>query len=73
MSDYAARLDCPVLVIHSRHDEIIPFEMGQAIYEALGQQGQLLAISGDHNNGFLLSYDEYVAGLNSFIQALLEP
>jgi fermentation-respiration switch protein FrsA (DUF1100 family) len=73
VTDYAARLNCPTLVIHSRHDEIIPFAMGQAIYGALKQPGQFLAIRGDHNNGFLLSYDEYVAGLNSFIQSVLNP
>jgi fermentation-respiration switch protein FrsA (DUF1100 family) len=32
--DYAARLRCPVLVVHSRDDEIIPYAMGRAIHEA---------------------------------------
>ncbi len=69
--DYASRLNCPVLVVHSRHDEIIPFAMGQAIYAAVTQHKKFLELRGDHNNGFLISQREYVAGLKDFIQAIL--
>jgi fermentation-respiration switch protein FrsA (DUF1100 family) len=71
VADYAAQLNCPVLVIHSRHDEIIPFAMGQAIYAAVKQDKKFLELRGDHNNGFLISQGDYVAGLNDFTQAIL--
>jgi fermentation-respiration switch protein FrsA (DUF1100 family) len=71
--DYAARLNCPVLVIHSRDDEIIPFDMGQAIYAALKQQREFLELSGDHNNGFLLDRKDYMRKLNEFTHAVLRP
>jgi fermentation-respiration switch protein FrsA (DUF1100 family) len=71
--DYAARLNCPVLVIHSRHDEIIPFTMGQAIYAAVTQDKEFLEIRGDHNYGFLISQKEYVTGINDFTRAILNP
>jgi fermentation-respiration switch protein FrsA (DUF1100 family) len=71
VADYAARLNCPVLVIHSRHDEIIPFDMGQAIFVAVKHDKRFLEISGDHNNGFLLSRREYFAGLKDFIWTVL--
>jgi len=73
VADYASQLNCPVLVIHSRHDEIIPFTMGQAIYAAVKQEKKFLELRGDHNNGFLISQREYVAGLNDFTQAILSP
>jgi fermentation-respiration switch protein FrsA (DUF1100 family) len=73
VADYAAQLDCPVLVIHSRHDEIIPFGMGQAIYAAVKQDRKFLELRGDHNNGFLISQGDYVAGLRDFTQAILSP
>jgi fermentation-respiration switch protein FrsA (DUF1100 family) len=73
VADYAAQLNCPVLVVHSRHDEIIPFAMGQAIYAAVKQDKRFLELRGDHNNGFLISQREYVAGLKDFIQAILSP
>jgi fermentation-respiration switch protein FrsA (DUF1100 family) len=71
--DYAGRLNCPVLVIHSRHDEIIPFAMGQAIYAAVKQHKRFLELRGDHNNGFLISQEDYIAGLKDFTQAILGP
>ena len=73
VADYAARLDCPVLVVHSRHDEIIPFTMGQTIYAAVKQQKKFLELRGDHNNGFLISQEDYIAGLKDFTQAILGP
>jgi hypothetical protein len=72
VADYAARLKCPVLVVHSRHDEIIPFTMGQAIYAAVKQQKKFLELRGDHNNGFLISQEDYIAGLKDFTQAILD-
>ena len=73
VADYAGRLICPVLVVHSRHDEIIPFAMGQAIYAAVKQNKKFLELRGDHNNGFLISQREYIAGLKDFTQAILSP
>jgi len=72
VADYAAHLDCPVLVVHSKHDEIIPFTMGQAIYAAVKQQKKFLELRGDHNNGFLISQEDYIAGLKDFTQAILD-
>ena len=73
VAHYAAQLNCPVLVVHSRHDEIIPFTMGQAIYAAVKQQKKFLELRGDHNNGFLISQEDYIAGLKEFTQAILGP
>ncbi|MDH3349654.1 MAG: alpha/beta hydrolase [Desulfobulbaceae bacterium] len=61
-------ISCPLLIIHSRDDEIIPFEHGQDIFQALGGQGEFLEIFGDHNNGFIISGDLYKEGLLYFIR-----
>ena len=68
VSQYVSQLQCPLLVIHSRDDEIIPFTMAESIYNAAVEPKSLLEIWGDHNNGFLLSRDRYLSGLNEFIQ-----
>ena len=65
---YLSQLHCPLLVIHSRDDEIIPFTMAEANYDSAAEPKSLLEIWGDHNNGFLLSGDRYLSGLNEFIQ-----
>jgi fermentation-respiration switch protein FrsA (DUF1100 family) len=69
--DYAARLRCPLLVVHSRDDEIIPYAMGRAIFEAAPQPKTFLELSGDHNAGFLISRAEYTAGLEAFLGEVL--
>jgi len=69
--EYAARLQCPLLVVHSRDDEIIPFAMGQAIYTAAPQPKEFLELRGDHNSGFWISRDAYAAGLGRFFAEVL--
>jgi fermentation-respiration switch protein FrsA (DUF1100 family) len=71
--EYVSRLDCPVLVVHSRNDEIIPFEMGQSLYAAAQQRKSFLELRGDHNNGFFISRHDYIAGLDVFIESVLGP
>ena len=71
VADYAARLRCPVLVVHSRNDEIIPFEMGRTIYAAAPQPKEFIELRGDHNAGFWVSGEEYAARLDAFLGKVL--
>lgn len=68
---YVAGADLPVLVVHSRDDEIVPFSHGRRLLEAAGDRGRLLEISGDHNTGFLASGERYVDGLDDFLERCL--
>lgn len=70
--DYATRahvrsLSAPVLVIHSRDDEIIPFSQGEAVYQAVAGPARLLELSGGHNTAFLQNRDRYRAGIDAFL------
>jgi len=69
--DYAARLRSPLLVVHSRDDEIIPYAMGRAIFEAAPQPKTFLELRGDHNAGFWISREGYTAGLEAFLGEVL--
>ncbi len=68
-----AHTDCPVLVIHSRDDEIIPFRHGLAIREAAGERGDLLELGGPHNGAHLLDEERYVAALRGFLARVSAP
>lgn len=57
--DYVKKIDCPVMIIHSRDDEVIPFEFGMKLYEAADGQKEFVEISGSHNDGFLVSGEIY--------------
>jgi len=65
---HVADSDLPVLVIHSRDDEIVPFGHGREVAGAAGENARLLEIRGDHNSGFVVSRPSYVAGLQAFVE-----
>lgn len=44
----------PVMFIHSRNDEIVPFEMGQALYDACEGKKIFAATTGGHNEHFMI-------------------
>ena len=63
-----AAIDAPILVVHSRDDEIVPFEHGRRIADAAG--APLLELRGGHNDAFLRSRTAYLQGLRSFLDPL---
>ena len=71
VAEFVSRAQSPVLVVHSRDDEIIPIAMGQAIHGAAGENGQFLELRGDHNAGFWISRNAYVPGLDQFLVSVL--
>jgi len=71
--DYVRDVRCPVLVVHSRDDEIIPFHHGEAIFESANEPRTLLAIRGTHNDAFLRDERAYIGGLRTFLTELSVP
>lgn len=70
--DYIQDVRCPVLVVHSRDDEIIPFRHGEAIFESANEPRSLLVIRGSHNDAFLTDEAAYRRGLRAFLTGLSE-
>lgn len=64
------RASCPLLVLHSRDDEVMPFRLGEKVYAAAGEPKRFVEISGDHNSGFLRSQPEYEAALADFVRTI---
>lgn len=50
---------CPVMVVHSREDAIVPFEFGIRLFDAANEPKQFVEIAGGHNDGFVTSGDAY--------------
>ncbi len=69
-TDRISRVECPTLVIHSREDEIVPFELGKRLYDLAPGPKQLLEIRGGHNGGFVESGALYIDGLSGFLRSL---
>lgn len=68
VENYVTQISAPLLVIHSRDDEIIPFAQGEAVYQAAQEPKQLLEIKGGHNTGFLDSEPTYSESLDAFLR-----
>ena len=60
----------PTFMLHSRDDEIVPFDLGMKLYEALPGNKSFLEMQGGHNDGFYVSGHSYVNGLKGFIDSL---
>ncbi len=62
------RLECPVLIVHSREDELVPFRHAERLFRAAREPKELLEIAGPHRG---LPYQEvYVKGIERFLDRL---
>ena len=71
-AEYLGKVNCPVLIVHSRDDEIMPFNHGRRLFEMVSEPKKFLEISGTHNEGFITSGKDYEKGLNMFISEYLK-
>jgi fermentation-respiration switch protein FrsA (DUF1100 family) len=69
--DKVTRITQPLLIIHSRRDEIIPFEQGERLFRQAGEPKQFLELRGRHNDGFYVSRDEYLVAMGAFLDSAL--
>ena len=67
---YLQSINCPLLIIHSKQDEIVPFTHGQQLFDSANHPKQLLNIVGGHNDGFIVSGSIYTRGLGNFLDSL---
>jgi len=64
------RIRCPKLFIHSRADEVIPFELGRRLFEAAPEPKQFYEVKGaPHNSTYIVGGKPYLEALRSFVQS----
>lgn len=68
--EHVTKTSCPVLVVHSRDDEIIPFHHGEAVFEAANEPKSFLELRGGHNDAHFTSEPAYLEGLRHFLQEI---
>ena len=64
---HVRRVACPVLVLHSPDDEIIPFRLGEKVFQAANEPKSFVKMRGDHNSGILMSQPDYERALGAFV------
>ncbi len=69
--DKIARIESPLLYIHSPEDDIIPYHHGVALFELATKPKQFLEIQGDHNTGFMMYDAIYRQGWEAFLAPIM--
>jgi fermentation-respiration switch protein FrsA (DUF1100 family) len=62
------QVNCPVLIIHSPNDEIIPYKFGLELFEAANEPKEFAELSGSHNNGFFNNGGLYMQIWKNWLQ-----
>lgn len=70
--EHLARVHAPVLIAHSRDDEIVPFRHADALFAAARPPKQFLELTGGHNDGPRARGMRYVAGIEFFLNTALQ-
>ena len=70
--DYIKDVHYPVMIIHSRNDEVVPFEFGLELYEEANEPKEFIEIFGGHNDGFLVSSEIYTKAWTKWLRFLKE-
>ena len=66
------RITCPILVVHSPEDDIVPFHHGKKLFELANEPKTFLEIIGDHNEGWHTSGVLYRRGIHAFLNSAFE-
>jgi len=63
-----AQVRCPKLFIHSRADEVVPYELGRRLYEAAPEPKEFYEVKGSpHNSTYIVGGKSYFEALRSFV------
>jgi len=61
-------VDCPIMVIHSPDDEIVPFDHGRQLYQAASGDRRFYEVSGAyHNELWLVAGADYLRAIREFL------
>lgn len=66
--DKIGRVTAPKLFLHARADEVIPFDLGQRLYERAGDPKRLVPLRGNHNDAYLADSATYFGAIASLLR-----
>lgn len=69
--DNLAKVKCPVLIIATPDDNIIPFAHGKKLFARAPEPKTFVELTGDHDDCYFLCRTKYVAALTKFFRNLL--
>lgn len=72
VAEHLIQIHCPLLIVHSRKDEIVPYHHATGLFALANEPKELLEIDGLHYDGYRTSGDQYADGLARFIDRHLK-
>jgi hypothetical protein len=66
-------IKCPVLVLHSPQDDVVPFAMGRQLFAAAPEPKAFAELAGGHNTGGLMAAPNAQKALAAFLAMSLPP
>jgi len=64
------RIHCPLLVMGSVDDEIVPFQFSQTLFKRASEPKRFVGLRGGHNTAYLESGSDYRDGIRSFLESV---
>ncbi|MCK4553649.1 alpha/beta hydrolase [Candidatus Parcubacteria bacterium] len=61
-------IKAPILIIHSKQDDITPFAQGEKLFQTANEPKQFLKLIGGHNSDVAESYEIYLRGVRDFLK-----
>ncbi len=66
------QIEVPLLVIHSKDDEIVPFNHGEQLFERAGEPKEFYQIRGGHNDAFYIYSGKIIDKVDIFLRGYLK-
>jgi hypothetical protein len=63
-------IHCPVLIVHSRDDQLVPFRHAKSLYEVVTGKKELIEIGGPHKGNYQPTLQKYKDGVKRFLDSL---
>jgi hypothetical protein len=60
-------INCPVLVTHSPEDDVVPYEMGERLFEAAPEPKRFVQLRGGHNDRLYFEDRDYVEAVTTML------
>ena len=67
-SSKIGRIKIPKLFFHSPEDDVVPFVLGDKLYQQAAPPKKFVTISGGHNDGHINSYDIMMGAIRAFLK-----
>lgn len=61
------QISCPVLIMHSTEDDLIPFEHGLGLFQTAKPPKEFLELRGPHGEAVLVSEQKFIEAMDAFL------